>query len=128
MSSIFNRIAKVPPRYALPRYAVRASRATNRTSYVRNNPGVVAMVLIGAFAELGLVWDAADLFMGFLCLTNLFAVARLGKYAFIALDDTARIPPPAPQRGELKHGKPPQPPRGGSLKTLKKKKRYATIR
>ena len=49
--------------------------------------GVIAMVLVGAFAELGLVWDSADLFMGFLCLTNLFAVARLGKYAFIALDD-----------------------------------------
>ena len=49
--------------------------------------GVVAMVLVGAFAELGLVWDSADLFMGFLCLTNLYAVARLGKYAFIALDD-----------------------------------------
>ena len=49
--------------------------------------GVVAMVLVGSFAELGLVWDAADLFMGFLCLTNLYAVARLGKYAFIALDD-----------------------------------------
>ena len=25
--------------------------------------------------------------MGFLCLTNLYAVARLCKYAFIALDD-----------------------------------------
>ena len=49
--------------------------------------GVVAMVLIGSFAELSLVWDAADLFMGFLCLTNLVAVARLGKYAFIVLDD-----------------------------------------
>lgn len=49
--------------------------------------GVVAMVLVGSFAELGLVWDAADLFMGFLCLTNLYAVVRLCKYAFIALDD-----------------------------------------
>ena len=49
--------------------------------------GVVAMVLIGSFAELSLVWDAADLFMGFLCLTNLYAVARLCKYAMIALDD-----------------------------------------
>ena len=49
--------------------------------------GVVAMVLIGSFAELGLVWDAADLFMGFLCLTNLYAVVRLCKYAFIVLDD-----------------------------------------
>lgn len=49
--------------------------------------GVVAMVLFGSFAELSLVWDAADLAMGFLCLTNLFAIARLCKYSFIALDD-----------------------------------------
>lgn len=49
--------------------------------------GVVAMVLFGSFAELGLVWDSADLFMGILCVTNLYAIARLGKYAFIALDD-----------------------------------------
>ncbi len=49
--------------------------------------GVIAMVMFGSFAELGLVWDSADLFMGFLCLTNLYAIARLGKYAFIALDD-----------------------------------------
>lgn len=49
--------------------------------------GVVAMVLVGSFAELSLVWDAADLFMGFLCLTNLYAIVRLCKYAFIALDD-----------------------------------------
>ena len=48
---------------------------------------VICMVLFGSFAELGLVWDSADLFMGFLCLTNLYAIARLGKYAFIALDD-----------------------------------------
>ena len=25
--------------------------------------------------------------MGFLCLTNLYALARIGKYAFIVLDD-----------------------------------------
>lgn len=49
--------------------------------------GVVIMVLVGSFAELSLVWDSADLFMGFLCITNLYAIARLGKYAFIALDD-----------------------------------------
>lgn len=51
--------------------------------------GVVAMVLFGSFAELSLIWDMADLFMGFLCLTNLYAVARLCKYSFIALDDYA---------------------------------------
>lgn len=49
--------------------------------------GVMAMVLFGSFAEHSFVWDSADLFMGFLCLTNLYAIARLGKYAFIALDD-----------------------------------------
>ena len=49
--------------------------------------GVVAMVLFGSFAELSLVWDSADLFMGFLCLTNLYAIACLCKYSFIALDD-----------------------------------------
>jgi len=49
--------------------------------------GVIAMVLVGSFAELGFVWDLADLFMGFLCLTNLYAIARLCKYSLIALDD-----------------------------------------
>ncbi|MBR3622073.1 MAG: alanine:cation symporter family protein [Selenomonadaceae bacterium] len=48
---------------------------------------VIFMVAFGCFAELSFVWDAADLFMGFLALTNLYAIARLGKYAFIALDD-----------------------------------------
>lgn len=49
--------------------------------------GVVLMVVFGSFAELNFVWDSADLFMGFLCITNLYAIARLGKYAFIVLDD-----------------------------------------
>ena len=48
--------------------------------------GVVAMVLFGCLAELNLVWNLADLFMGLLCLTNLYAVVRLAKYARIALD------------------------------------------
>lgn len=49
--------------------------------------GVVAMVLFGSFADLGFVWDSADLFMGFLCLTNLYAILQLGKFSFVALDD-----------------------------------------
>ena len=48
---------------------------------------VVLMVLFGSFAELSFVWDSADLFMGFLWITNLYAIARLGKYSFIVLDD-----------------------------------------
>jgi AGCS family alanine or glycine:cation symporter len=45
------------------------------------------MVFFGCMAELALVWNLADLFMGFLCLTNLYAVLRLSKYARIALFD-----------------------------------------
>lgn len=48
---------------------------------------VIVMVAFGSMAGLGLVWDLADLFMGFLTLTNLYAVTRLAKYAKIALDD-----------------------------------------
>ena len=48
---------------------------------------VVLMVIFGSFAEFSFVWDTADLFMGFLCLTNLYAIARLGKYAFLVLED-----------------------------------------
>lgn len=47
---------------------------------------VVLLVLFGCLAELSLVWNLADLFMGLLCLTNLYAVVRLAKYARIALD------------------------------------------
>lgn len=48
---------------------------------------VVVMVFFGSMAELSLVWDMADMFMGFLCLTNLYAISRLGHYAYIALTD-----------------------------------------
>ncbi len=51
---------------------------------------VVLLVLFGCLAELSLVWNLADLFMGLLCLTNLYAVARLAKYARIALDSYLR--------------------------------------
>ena len=49
--------------------------------------GVILMVIFGALAELNLVWNLAVLFMAFLCLTNLYAVARLAKYTRIALAD-----------------------------------------
>lgn len=48
---------------------------------------VVCMVFFGCIAELSLVWNLADLFMGFLCLTNLYAVLRLAPYARRALDN-----------------------------------------
>ena len=48
---------------------------------------VVLMVLFGSLATLQLVWNLADLFMGLLCLTNLYAITRLAPYARHALID-----------------------------------------
>ena len=48
---------------------------------------MVVMVIWGSLAELGIIWNSADLFMGLLSITNLYAISRLGKYAFIALKD-----------------------------------------
>lgn len=51
---------------------------------------VICMVFFGSIAELSLVWDMADLFMGLLCMTNLYAITRLAKYACAALNDYVR--------------------------------------
>lgn len=48
---------------------------------------VVAMVLFGSVSEAPFVWSLADLFMAMMAITNLVAIAFLGKYAFIALED-----------------------------------------
>lgn len=45
------------------------------------------MVLFGALASLDLVWNLGDLCMALLTACNLYAIARLGKYAFRLLDD-----------------------------------------
>lgn len=49
--------------------------------------GVVAMVLFGSVAKVGLVWDMADTFMGFMAVINLIAILLLGKIAFAVLKD-----------------------------------------
>ena len=49
--------------------------------------GVVAMAYIGSVASLELVWNAADLFMAFLILTNVTAIVLLNKQAVAALAD-----------------------------------------
>ena len=49
--------------------------------------GVVAMVFFGCIAALNLVWNLADLFMAMICLTNLYAIARLAPLARLALMD-----------------------------------------
>ena len=47
--------------------------------------GVV--VIFGAIASLDLVWSLGDLCMALLTACNLYAIVRLGKYAFRLLDD-----------------------------------------
>lgn len=49
--------------------------------------GVLAMVMFGALAQVQLVWNMADLFMGFMAVLNLVVIALLGKTAFKVLDD-----------------------------------------
>ena len=67
----------------------------NNIAFIHKNPllltlfriFVVAMVLFGSVAKVGLVWDMADLFMAMMAITNLIAIGLLGKYAYIALHD-----------------------------------------
>lgn len=49
--------------------------------------GVLAMVMFGALAQVQLVWNMADLFMGLMAVLNLVVIALLGKIAFKVLDD-----------------------------------------
>ncbi len=48
---------------------------------------VVIMVYVGSVAKLSFVWDLADLFMALMAMLNLVAIALLGKYAFVAMND-----------------------------------------
>ncbi|WP_090633117.1 alanine/glycine:cation symporter family protein [Neobacillus massiliamazoniensis] len=48
---------------------------------------VIAMIVFGSIAKVQLVWDLADLFMGFMCIINLIAITFLSKIAFAALQD-----------------------------------------
>lgn len=48
---------------------------------------VAAMVFFGSIANLNIVWNLADTFMGFMAIINLIAITLLGKFAFKALAD-----------------------------------------
>ncbi|WP_297131101.1 alanine/glycine:cation symporter family protein [Terrisporobacter sp.] len=48
---------------------------------------VVGMVLFGSVTQVAIVWNLADVFMGLMAIINLVAIALLGKYAFMALND-----------------------------------------
>ena len=49
--------------------------------------GVLGMVIFGSMAEVVLVWNMADLFMGMMAVINLVVIALLGGTAFKVLDD-----------------------------------------
>ena len=46
---------------------------------------VLAMIVFGSVAKIQIVWDLADLFMGFMVIINLIAITLLSKVAFAAL-------------------------------------------
>ncbi|ABO51718.1 amino acid carrier protein [Desulforamulus reducens MI-1] len=48
---------------------------------------VVGMVYFGSVSKIDIVWDMADLFMALMAITNLIAIALLGKVAKAALAD-----------------------------------------
>ena len=43
---------------------------------------VLAMIVFGSVAKIQIVWDLADLFMGFMVIINLIAITLLSKVAF----------------------------------------------
>ncbi|WP_339824297.1 alanine/glycine:cation symporter family protein [Paenibacillus sp. FSL R7-0163] len=51
---------------------------------------VLAMIIFGSVAKVQLVWDLADLFMGFMVIVNLIAILLLSKVVFAALQDYKR--------------------------------------
>ncbi|KOP80393.1 sodium:alanine symporter [Lysinibacillus sp. FJAT-14745] len=48
---------------------------------------VLGMVMFGSLAQVELVWNLADLFMGLMALINIAIIMLLGKIAFLVLDD-----------------------------------------
>lgn len=48
---------------------------------------VALMVLFGAVVSMDVVWTLADIIMALMAITNLIAIAMLGKFAFKALED-----------------------------------------
>jgi Na+/alanine symporter len=59
----------------------------NKTWLLVYRVAVSLMVLWGSISSIQIVWDMADLFMGMMAVTNLIAIAMLGKIAFAALKD-----------------------------------------
>ena len=61
--------------------------STNKTILTSYRVLVIAMVIFGSLTAVDIVWNLGDLFMGFMAIINLYAIARLSKFAFLALKD-----------------------------------------
>ncbi|MFD2512032.1 alanine:cation symporter family protein, partial [Halalkalibacter alkalisediminis] len=48
---------------------------------------VLGMILLGSVSSLSMVWNLADLFMALMAITNLIALAFIGKIAIAVLKD-----------------------------------------
>ncbi|GAA0712621.1 alanine/glycine:cation symporter family protein [Paraclostridium ghonii] len=48
---------------------------------------VVGMVIFGSLTAVEIVWNLGDLFMALMAIINLFSIAKLSKFAFLALKD-----------------------------------------
>ena len=51
---------------------------------------VVAMVMLGSLLKVSVVWDLADVFMAFMAIINLIAIALLNREAIACLKDYKR--------------------------------------
>lgn len=61
---------------------------TNKKIYLQvYRVAVGAMVFFGSLVSMDIVWNLADVFMGFMAIINLIAIVLLSKIAFKALDD-----------------------------------------
>lgn len=63
---------------------------SNKKVLVFYRYSVLAMIIFGSVAKVQLVWDLADVFMGFMVIVNLIAILLLSKVAFAALQDYKR--------------------------------------
>lgn len=62
----------------------------NKTFMLIYRISVVAMVMLGSLLKVSVVWDLADVFMGFMAIINLIAIALLNREAIACLKDYKR--------------------------------------
>lgn len=72
--------------------------AESNLKFIKNNKSVlfifrivaIIVIFLGAQADFSLIWDLADVLMGFMAFMNIIAILLLGKYAICALQDYKR--------------------------------------